>query len=58
MLECMKVFARTRNPDQRVAIWQALHRFGCVAAMPWREGSDYDDTVMVDLMELTGFVSG
>jgi GGDEF domain-containing protein len=58
MIECMKVFARTRDEQQRMAIWKALDHFGCSGSMPWRDGLDHDDTVLVDLMELTEFVGG
>jgi len=58
MLECMKVFSRTRGKEQRLAIWKALDRFGCAVTMPWFEGPEHDATSMVDLIELTDFVAG
>jgi len=53
-LECLKLYTRT-YADQRLAIWDALARFDCIANMPWNEEGVVDTTMLVDLMELVGF---
>jgi len=58
-LECLKLFCNTRNQEQQKAIETALGRFHCMSDnIPWYKGegkNDYDATVLVDLIELTGF---
>jgi len=58
-LECLKLFCNTRSKDQQSAIESALRRFDCMSDnIPWSKGAEenkHDDTVLVDLIELTGF---
>jgi hypothetical protein len=55
-LECIKIYARTRKGKQRLTIWEALAHFGCIRNMPWNEENELvDSTMIVDLIELTGF---
>ena len=56
-LECLKLYCRTRNEDQRMAIWAALDRFDCAGNIPWKANPSYDTTVLADLIELTEFMA-
>jgi predicted metal-binding protein len=55
ILECLKLYTRTKAGKQRLAIWDALERFGCVRNMPWNEDNPIASTMLVDLIEIVGF---
>jgi len=57
-LECLKLYMRTGEKNQKALIREALLRFDCFQNMPWNEkNSEYDWTMLVDLMELTDLIS-
>jgi hypothetical protein len=59
-LECLKLYCRTRKPEQRMAIWNALDYFNCATNIPWKEDPSHekpDSTMLVDLIELIDFVA-
>ena len=56
-LECLKLYTRTRK-EHRLAIWEALDRFGCAGgSMPWKKQDSHYTTALIDLMELTEFIT-
>jgi len=54
-LETLEVYGRSQKSHQTV-ILDTMKKFGCFPLMPWKQGDDGITTVMVDLVEISGFV--
>lgn len=52
-LECLNIYTNALD-EERLAIWEALAHFDCIANMPWNEKNKTDmaSTMLVDLIEL------
>lgn len=57
-IESLTLYGRcSRGSGQRLTIWNALDRFGCMQNMPWRqEGETQSSTVLVDLVQIAQFI--
>ena len=57
-LDCLKLYGRTRKQEHREALFAALKEFNCASnELPWkREGASLC-TVLLDLIEITDFVT-
>lgn len=54
-LECLKLYVRSRQGEQRESIRNILTAFDCITNMPWKESEEKISTVLVDLIEIAQF---
>lgn len=55
-LECLQLVGRARDNHKQL-IWNALDEFGCSENIPWRKEEKGYSTMLVDLVEIAGFLS-
>jgi len=55
-LECLQLVGRARK-EHKELLWKALDDFGCGENIPWRKDKNGYSTMLVDLVELAGFIS-
>lgn len=57
-LETLHLYCGSKSKNHRNTVAEALNDFDCFGNMPWNRDGDQVSTVMVDLIELTEFVTG
>lgn len=55
-MECLQLIGRTKNDQQKKAIWDALDAFECGTQAPWKGiKNEIKSTMLVDLLEIADF---